>query len=140
MTTILANELHTIMDQSKTEIMQAIQQSQLNAAFSSDKITANAFWWGIHIVIPEGPLNDIRSATDISKVIVGLIGTGFGIAGVPPVAVAIGIIVAVWGVESIAINAVDQGKGVYLSWTWPQLALVWAPPYIQSLPLPTAIL
>ena len=145
MTTILANELHKIMDQNRAEILQVIQHSQAQAQaqattmFSNDKITAHAFWWGIHIVIPEGPLKVIRTTSDISKVVSGLIGVGFGVAGVPPVAIAIGIIVAVWGAESVAINAVDQGKGVYLSWLWPQLALVWAPPYIQSLPLPTAI-
>ena len=139
MTTISADELHKIVDQQNTEVMRAIRQSQLEAKASDKKITAEAFWWGIHIVIPEGPLNDIRHASDIGKVVAGAIGTGFGIAGVPPVAIGIGLIVAVWGAESLTINAVDQGKGVYLSWLWPQLALVWSPPYIQSLPVPTAI-
>jgi hypothetical protein len=139
MTPILKDELHAIMDQQHDEIMHAIQQSQITAKVDNGKITAEAFWWGMHIVIPEGPLKDIETASNISKVVAGLIGTGFGVAGIPPVAIVIGIIVAVWGAESIAINAVDQGKGVYLSWIWPQVALVTMPPFIQSLPIPTAI-
>ena len=139
MSTITASELHTIMARDKKMFEAAVKQSQAAAKASGSQISAEAFWWGFHIVIPEGPLKQMETASDISKVVSGAIGVGFGVAGVPPVAVCIGIIVAVWGVESIAIKAADHGKGVYLSWLWPQVPLAVVPPYIQSLPLPTAI-
>lgn len=132
-------ELQEMTGDGKEAFSLAIQTSQANALTNSDKITAHAYWWGFHIAIPEGPLKKMETATDVGKVITGAVGVGFGIAGIPPVAVCIGILVAVWGVESIAIKAADHGKGVYLSWIWPQVPFAVVPPYVQSLPLPTAI-
>ena len=108
------------------------------AAASDDKITAHAFWWGFHIRIPEKPLKDIETASDVAKAVTGAIGTGFGAAGVPPVAIMIGVIVAVWSVMGFVIKGIDQGKGIYLSWTWLQVPAMLAAP-AAAMPVPTAI-
>ncbi|MFK8186392.1 MAG: hypothetical protein AB8B99_23700 [Phormidesmis sp.] len=139
MTTMTLSEVQKIVDRDNALFLSTVQTTQMSAIVNSNKITAEAFWWGFHIVIPESALKKIENASDIGKVISGLMGAGFGMAGIPPVAICISIITAVWGVESAAIKKADHGKGVYLSWVWPQVAFIWAPPYVQSLPLPTAI-
>ena len=143
------NKLNNLLVQEKSSIRNILESTSVEedrkvsllsaVAGNSDKITAHAYWWGFHVVIPEKALKDITTASDITKVVGGLIGVGFGALGIPPVAVIVGAIVIAFGIEGIAIKAVDQGKGVYLSWTWLQIpALALGPE--AALPLPTAIL
>jgi hypothetical protein len=93
-------------------------------------ITAEAFWWGFHVEIPEAPLKTLMTVGSVLKAIggVGTAGTS-GVmliagASTPPGVVIIAGIAAAFAVETAAINIADHGKGVYLSWTWLQVPMM----------------
>jgi len=105
----------------------------------SGSITAAAHWWGFNITVPEGPLQTIYKASDFVVAITELAGAGFGIGGVPPVAVCAAVLGAFIEVEKLAIEAIDDGNGVYFSWTWLQIPFMVVPPFIGAQPVVTPI-
>ena len=101
----------------------------------------NGFWWGFHVWFNEPLLRKIYDGVDATAALAGLGGltataTGIGI----PVAICLGFLAAVLELLKSAMKLVDQGKGVYLSWTWLQVPFFLLPPNPADLPLPTAIL
>lgn len=112
--------------------------TQSFTAPASGVITAQTYFWGFHIVIPEAAWNELKKAKDVATSFTSLAGSGFGVAGCPGLSAIAFIMGGIMTAESAVASAVDQGKGIYLSWTWFQVPLMMANP-LNALPLPTAI-
>lgn len=114
-------------------------------AAGQSQITARAFWWGFHIEISDSALKALLEAGDITKLILGT-GTlgqliavyGFGVAGVPHIAAMVTILALTLLVYGYALKTMNQGKGVYLSWSWLQVAYIPIMPW-AVLPVPTPV-
>ncbi len=115
------------------------RQFSLSSHHNPNKISAKAYIWGFHIVIPEKPLQELYKAADITAALNALIGAGFGAGGVPPAAIVIGFLVGILEVEKAVIQAIDRGKGVYLSWSWLQVPAMSTPPFVGIQPIITPI-
>ena len=103
-----------------------------------NQIIARAFWWGFHVEIPNNILHDITTAGNVTAILLSAAALGFAVYGIPPVAIVIGVIALAIKIEGEIIRQVNQGKGVYLSWSWPQVALIYWMPWLV-LPLPTPV-
>jgi hypothetical protein len=84
------------------------------------------FWvkpWGLVLVVREPAVKYLQGGGAISAGALGGIAAVAGVTGPFGVAVAVivGICAAALGIYSGVITIMDQGKGVYLTWTWAQL-------------------
>ena len=90
--------------------------------------------WGLVLVVREPAIKYLQGGGTISASVLGGIAALAGVTG--PVGVAVGIIVgilaAALGIFSGVITITDQGKGVYLTWTWAQFLPWIVPPIIPN--------
>ncbi len=86
-------------------------------------ITAEAFWWGYHFVIPEAAMKDFLAGGDVLAKFMALGGTIITASGgsLAPLVAVMGAYVIV---ELTLMKAIDRGKGVYLSAIWASPALI----------------
>ena len=95
------------------------------------------FWvkpWGLVLVVREPAIKYLQGGGTISAGVLGGIAAAAGVAGPVGVVVAliVGICAAALGIYSGVINIMDQGKGVYLTWTWAQFIPFLVPPFIPN--------
>lgn len=86
-------------------------------------ITAEAFWWGYHFVIPESAMKDFTDAGDVTAAFMGLGGAVIAASG-GSLAPVVAIVAAYVAAELALMRAVDRGKGVYLSASWASPAAI----------------
>lgn len=101
-------------------------------------VSTEAFWWGFHIVFPEPTLKLLLSGAGVTSTLAGAFAAVPAVAAVPPAAFLVVAAAAAFALEGIAIAAIDQGNGVYLSWSWVQVPMLVGCPAL-ALPVPTAI-
>ena len=94
---------------------------EILAAAEGQVITAQAFWWGYHFVIPEAAMKDFTSGGSVVAAFMALGGTIIAASG-GALAPLVAVVAAYVAVELPLMLAIDQGKGVYLSAVW----LTWA--------------
>ena len=95
----------------------------MKAANKKQVITAQAFLWGYHFVIPEPAMKDFLAGGEVLAKFMALGGAAITASGgtlAPVVAVAGAYLV----LELTLMKALDRGKGVYLSAIWPSPALI----------------
>ena len=80
-------------------------------------ITAEAFWWGYHFVIPENVMKDLNKAGNVISVFMSLGGSIIAASG-GSLAPLVAVVAAYVAAELVLMNTLDQGKGIYLSATW----------------------
>ncbi|MEB3278791.1 MAG: hypothetical protein VKK42_07680 [Lyngbya sp.] len=89
----------------------------LNVAAGQEKITAAAFWWGYHFVIPEAVMKEFSKVSDVVAAFMAYGGSLIAASG-GTLAPLVAIVAAYVSVQLALMQAVNQGKGVYLSATW----------------------
>ncbi|EAW36439.1 hypothetical protein [Lyngbya sp. PCC 8106] len=80
-------------------------------------ITAAAFWWGYHFVIPEAVMKEFSKVSDVFAAFMAYGGSLIAASG-GTLASLVAIVAAYVSVQLVLMQAVNQGKGVYLSATW----------------------
>lgn len=108
----------------------------------SPAIGAQSFWWGFHFWLNEPLLKKCYGGTDLLLALDGATGLAAAASVISaPVAPVAGALAVVLETGKAAVELADEGKGVYLSWTWPQLPALLAPEIAgpAALPLPTPI-
>ena len=101
-----------------------MREPLMKAVGKEQVISAEAFWWGNHFVIPEAAMKDFLAGGDVITKFMALGGTIITASGgslAPLVAVMMGAYVVV---ELALMKAIDRGKGVYLSAVWASPALI----------------
>lgn len=99
---------------------EAIEEQLLGGTLEGGKnqvITAEAFWWGYHFVVPESAMKDFTKAGDVTASFMALGGAAIAASG-GSLAPAVGVVAAYVAAELALMKAVDKGKGVYLSASW----------------------
>jgi hypothetical protein len=95
----------------------------MKAVGKEQVISAEAFWWGYHFVIPEAAMKDFLAGGDVITKFMALGGTIIAASGgsLAPLVAVMGAYVVV---ELTLMKAIDRGKGVYLSAVWASPALI----------------
>ncbi len=86
-------------------------------------IRAKAFWWGYHFVIPESAMDEFTSIGNVISTFMALGGSVIAASG-GSLAPVVAIVAAYAAAELAIMQAIDQGKGVYLSASWVSPALI----------------
>ena len=110
--------------------------------------------WGVVLVVHEPAVKYLQGGGTISAGVLGGIGGVSGLGGLAaatsvldPLGIVVGAVVgicaAALGIYSGVIGIMDEGKGVYLTWTWAQFIPFLVPPFIPNpmygLPVVTTI-
>ena len=93
------------------------------AVAAGQVITAGAFWWGYHFVIPEAAMKDFTSAGNVVTAFMTLGGSLIAASG-GTLAPLVAVVAAYAAAELVLMQAIDKGKGVYLSAVWPSPLLI----------------
>jgi len=90
--------------------------------------------WGLVLVVREPAIKYLQGGGTISASALGGIAAVAGVTGPAGIVVAliVGICAAALGIFSGVISIMDQGKGVYLTWTWAQFIPFLVPPLIPN--------
>lgn len=107
----------------------------------------NVEWWGIVVRMDHEAVRELPQGLEAIGTLASAAAGAVKAAGaIGPGAAAVALGLAFWGAVFTAyvvvIPAIDQGKGVYLTITWPQIALYGASAGILGpalLPIPTAV-
>ncbi|BHH82398.1 hypothetical protein [Desulforhopalus sp. 52FAK] len=86
--------------------------------------------WGVVLVVGEPGMKYLEAGGGITA---GILGGAAGVAAIPaaPLGAVLGVASAALGVYFAGMKAIDQGNGVYLTWTWVQF---W--PFLPIPPIP----
>ena len=76
-------------------------------------VTVEAFWWGFHIVIPHGAMDDFAQTLDTIDTVLGAIAGESGPAA-PFLELAAEALKLMIGL----CRTMDHGNGIYFSMTW----------------------
>ena len=106
----------------ETDVQNILPRKTLAVA-SGQVITAEAFWWGYHFVIPEAAMKDFSSVGNVVTAFMALGGSVIAASG-GALAPLVAIVAAYAAAELVLMQAIDKGKGVYLSATWISPALI----------------
>lgn len=106
------------------------------------KLQLRAFAWGFHIQVSHDALNELLQEGAAVATLVGSFGIAVvassGGAAAPASAMASALIVGTIATMGSTLRMVDNNsKGIYLSWTWAQVAMPWTMFLIP--PVPTAV-
>lgn len=82
-------------------------------------ISAEAFWWGYHFVIPEASMEALSASGDIVSTFLGLLG-----AIAPELELVLAPVELFLEIEFATAKGIDDGAGVYLSASWVAPALI----------------
>ena len=112
----------------------AIPSEVLNA------LEFNVRAWGLVLIVREDAIKYVKGGTEITSIALATVGGASGILGLSmvlgPLSIVVGVVLAICaGAIAIylpVIDMTDQGKGVYLTWTWAQLTPWIVPPLIPN--------
>ena len=99
--------------------------------------------WGLVLVVREPAVKYLQGGGQITGSVLGGIGGAAGLTGLAaassllgPLGIIAGAVLAIvgaaLGIYSAVISMMDQGKGVYLTWTWAQFVPFLVPPLIPN--------
>lgn len=125
-------QLRAVADLTSLQTRGSEEKLMLASDMPPEVQQALEFWvkpWGLVLVVREPAVKYLQGGGRIGSGVLSIIAAAAGVTGPLGVGIALilGVYASILGIYLGVITLIDQGKGVYITETWPQIVLFSTP-------------